>query len=941
MKSTKSGKYMNPTDQARKEARKRELRKNKKQRLLVRTAVLKGKDPYQILADLERLDKMEFDYNNSSALNEKVLKDKRRKLKETWDRLIRLYIKDDKDKYLELKRLEAEYDTKRNELVKQFEAVKSAQEVSLDDIPLPSLPMESTPKVSINENVTFSILKNNQNKKIPPGCPQGIPPRLVEFEMEDDDDQIEEEENDTKKKKLRFVDDSSKAENENNLKEFLKEIEQISGDKESKSKDDNNKEEISVDKKTASDTNFQPSSSIENVLYKNPSVQPAPPILAHPPPPPSLTTTGCPLPIRQIIPIAPPPPRLHMPPPLPRQSTSSSQIRPLITGNNPAPFISNYKRQTEEKKTSHVTTIEAKPQLRNLSADSTKFMPLALRIKRNDKLTPTAKPVSKPIVGYGMVNHSTSTMSSSTTNNKDPSNFKDDAYEQFMKEMQGMISFYPDMTGLIEYIGNSPGNRFCGYCKSTSDSDQTYGLWAHRLTPEAYQILIDRNWRRSGKYCYRPINDSICCPMFTIRCDALEFKLRKSQKRVIKNFNNFIKFDLRKSSKKINEQNRDEFKNSEPNINEHKSISLDMIPVDKGFMESIDKMSTNPDNFSCQDNQETVCSGKSKEIKLDNEGPSKKPKLNKKKYLRRQRLVQKVMKRENCSEDEAKQILYDRSCQKQCTKSLEEFLSECDVGSDCKHQFKTKFIMLSSDSNESAFQQSYNVFRQYQMKIHNENESKVSFKGYKNFLVDSPIQYTPNGILPQTGSSVARYYGSYHQHYYIDDRLVAVAVLDILPNCVSSVYLYYDPEFDFLNLGVYTALNEIAFVRKLNKYIPNLKYYYMGFYIHTCPKMVYKANFSPSDLLCSETFRWFNIESCIAKLSKQNYARFCDDSTIVDEDGKDVDDERIIIYSDGFMTTLARHKRNHQLDKKKLDLINEYASLVGKKCTPYLLYYFD
>ena len=58
----------------------------------MRTAVLKGKDPYQILADLERLDKMEFDLSQSSALNEKVLKDKRRKLKETWDRLCRLYV---------------------------------------------------------------------------------------------------------------------------------------------------------------------------------------------------------------------------------------------------------------------------------------------------------------------------------------------------------------------------------------------------------------------------------------------------------------------------------------------------------------------------------------------------------------------------------------------------------------------------------------------------------------------------------------------------------------------------------------------------------------------------------------------------------------------------------------------------------------------------------
>lgn len=41
---------------------------------------------------MERLDKMEYDFYNPPSLNEKVLKDKRRKLKETWDRLIRLYV---------------------------------------------------------------------------------------------------------------------------------------------------------------------------------------------------------------------------------------------------------------------------------------------------------------------------------------------------------------------------------------------------------------------------------------------------------------------------------------------------------------------------------------------------------------------------------------------------------------------------------------------------------------------------------------------------------------------------------------------------------------------------------------------------------------------------------------------------------------------------------
>jgi WW domain-binding protein 11 len=41
-----------------KEARKKELKKNKKQRQAVRTAVLKGKDASQIIYELEKIDNM-------------------------------------------------------------------------------------------------------------------------------------------------------------------------------------------------------------------------------------------------------------------------------------------------------------------------------------------------------------------------------------------------------------------------------------------------------------------------------------------------------------------------------------------------------------------------------------------------------------------------------------------------------------------------------------------------------------------------------------------------------------------------------------------------------------------------------------------------------------------------------------------------------------------
>ncbi len=49
-------------------------------------------------------------------------------------------------------------------------------------------------------------------------------------------------------------------------------------------------------------------------------------------------------------------------------------------------------------------------------------------------------------------------------------------------------------------------------------------------------------------------------------------------------------------------------------------------------------------------------------------------------------------------------------------------------------------------------------------------------------------------------------FGSFHQQYWLDGRLICVGVLDILPTCVSSVYLYYDPDFFFLSPGTYSAL---------------------------------------------------------------------------------------------------------------------------------------
>lgn len=49
----------------------------------------------------------------------------------------------------------------------------------------------------------------------------------------------------------------------------------------------------------------------------------------------------------------------------------------------------------------------------------------------------------------------------------------------------------------------------------------------------------------------------------------------------------------------------------------------------------------------------------------------------------------------------------------------------------------------------------------------------------------------------------------------IDGKLFAVGVLDILDTSISSVYLFYDPEFGFLSPGTLCALREIEYVKQI------------------------------------------------------------------------------------------------------------------------------
>ena len=160
----------------------------------------------------------------------------------------------------------------------------------------------------------------------------------------------------------------------------------------------------------------------------------------------------------------------------------------------------------------------------------------------------------------------------------------------------------------------------------------------------------------------------------------------------------------------------------------------------------------------------------------------------------------------------------------------------------------------------SFTEEKYALYENYQRVVHNEPPSRISKHGFKNFLCSSPLTRSQQKV----GGRV-RQLGSYHQCYRLDGKLVAVGVLDLLPHCVSAVYFMYHQDVNQHNFGKLGALREIALARE-----EGYRWWYAGFYIHSCVKMRYKADYSPQFLLDPETYAWNPLDDDMKKRLDEN-----------------------------------------------------------------------
>jgi arginine-tRNA-protein transferase len=127
----------------------------------------------------------------------------------------------------------------------------------------------------------------------------------------------------------------------------------------------------------------------------------------------------------------------------------------------------------------------------------------------------------------------------------------------------------------------------------------------------------------------------------------------------------------------------------------------------------------------------------------------------------------------------------------------------------------------------------FKLYEQYLNHQHNGSMSRT-LESFREFLYDSPTQ-------------------TYEFAYTLGEQLIGVSIADRVPDGLSSVYMYFDPQFADRSLGTFSILWEAQFCRQ-----EGLAYYYLGFFVAGSQTMSYKARFAPNEILVGDD-RWVTL----------------------------------------------------------------------------------
>ena len=221
------------------------------------------------------------------------------------------------------------------------------------------------------------------------------------------------------------------------------------------------------------------------------------------------------------------------------------------------------------------------------------------------------------------------------------------------------------------------------------------------------------------------------------------------------------------------------------------------------------------------------------------------------------------------------QINIQKEKEKYNLEYFKEIVTEPEIYLPLKHIYT---IELTDKIELERTEERYLLYQKYQLAVHKET---TTVESYNNFIGISPIINKYINLPPDLNTKTRhpelypKHYGMHNLIHRIDGKIIAVTVIDILPNYFESLYCYYDPDFSFLDLGVVTAIREIEYAKSVQELInKNLTYYTMGEMSLSVKKLQYKSNYSPMEIMDPYTSIYVPLTEDIKKLLSDNECHF-------------------------------------------------------------------
>jgi arginyl-tRNA--protein transferase 1 len=208
-------------------------------------------------------------------------------------------------------------------------------------------------------------------------------------------------------------------------------------------------------------------------------------------------------------------------------------------------------------------------------------------------------------------------------------------------------------------------------------------MWAQNLSADMYQKLINRGWRRSGKYCYKVLLNKSCCSTYTIRfeldlnvigtnkltlfwffffsrCEAFNYSPSKSQRKVLRRFNEYLLNGTKpKWSEKLKKnEGSDSLEKVPSSLDNNKPLLVLNTDVDVDINSDSNLVKSNNSKISstCKFNLLAADSNATKSVIKD--------KSRKAKNIRIKRKLNKLMCIHQINEEEAHKLLKEKRNEK-------------------------------------------------------------------------------------------------------------------------------------------------------------------------------------------------------------------------------------------------------------------------------------